>query len=144
MEQEVNKALQSNVLLTLMVIDIDHFKTYNDNYGHWEGDQVLIRLGDVLLTLLEPSQLAFRYGGEEFVVLLPNINCQDAVPIAESIQKKIQDEEFAPAADIKVKVTVSIGLSEIKYNDNVVKLFQRADEAMYKAKTEGRNRVVCL
>lgn len=144
MKQEVSRALQGNMLLTLMVIDIDHFKTYNDRYGHWEGDQVLVRLGDLLLNTLENSQTAFRYGGEEFVVLLPNLNCEDAVPIAESIRKKIQEEEFTPAAEIKVKVTASIGLSELKYNDNVVKLFQRADEALYRAKTEGRNRIICL
>ncbi|HWR41922.1 diguanylate cyclase [Sporomusa sp.] len=131
-------------LLTLMVIDIDHFKTYNDNYGHWQGDQVLIRLGNILLTILEKSQPAFRYGGEEFVVLLPNINCAAAIGIADRIRERIQAEEFVPAPNLTVTVTASFGLAELRYDDNAEKLFQRADEALYKAKAAGRNQIVCL
>lgn len=141
MKQEVDIAHQNSGQLTLVVIDIDHFKTYNDRYGHWEGDRVLVRLGEVLLTVLESWQLAFRYGGEEFVILLPNMSCKDVMPIAESIRKKFQEEEFMPASNIKVTVSVSIGLAELKYDDTVEMLFQRADDAMYTAKTTGRNRV---
>lgn len=142
-EQEIDIALQVGMPLTMMVIDIDHFKTYNDSYGHWEGDRVLIRLAAVLLAVLESSQLAFRYGGEEFVVLLPSVNCDAVMPIAERFRKKIQSEEFAVASDRKVTVTVSIGLAEVKAEDNSRKLFQRADEAMYRAKKSGRNQVIC-
>lgn len=140
MKQEVDIVHQNSGRLTLMVIDIDHFKSYNDRYGHWEGDRVLVRFGEVLLAVLESWQLAFRYGGEEFVILLPNVSCEDATPIAESIRKKIQDEEFIPVSNIKVTVSVSIGLTELKYDDTAETLFQRADDAMYKAKATGRNR----
>lgn len=143
-KQEVEIAKKNNGRLTLMVIDIDHFKTYNDRYGHWEGDKVLVRLGEVLLTVLETWQLAFRYGGEEFVILFPNISCEEARPIAENIRKKIQEEEFIPNPNTIVKMSVSIGLTNINCDDNVEKLFQRADNAMYKAKTTGRNRVCVL
>lgn len=142
MKQEVDIAHQNSGQLTLMVIDIDHFKIYNDRYGHWEGDKVLLRLGEVLLTVLESWHLAFRYGGEEFVILLPKVSCEDAMPIAESIRNKFQKEEFTPVANTKVTVSVSIGLAELRYDDTVESLFQRADDAMYKAKTTGRNRVV--
>ncbi|SMC89375.1 sensor domain-containing diguanylate cyclase [Sporomusa malonica] len=142
--REVDTALQDGRLLTLMVIDIDHFKTYNDSYGHWQGDQVLIRLGNVLLNELEKSQPAFRYGGEEFVVLLPNTNCDDAIRIADGIREKIQTEEFTLDPNVTVTVTASVGLAELTCDDNAEKLFQRADEALYKAKAAGRNQVACL
>lgn len=143
MNQEVTAAKQSDAPLAVMVIDIDHFKTYNDCYGHWKGDQVLIRLGELLLSILDHCQFAFRYGGEEFVVLLTGMNCDAALPIAERIREKLQGEPFTPIADKKVTVTASIGLAEFSSNDNAETLFQRADEAMYGAKTTGRNRVVC-
>lgn len=142
MKQEIDIAHQNGEQLTLMVIDIDHFKSYNDRYGHWEGDRVLLRFGEVLLTVLESWHLAFRYGGEEFVILLPNVSCEDAMPIAESIRNKFKNEEFTPASNIKATVSVSIGLAELRSDDTVESLFQRADDAMYKAKTTGRNRVV--
>ncbi len=142
--QAVAAALQEGRLLTLMVIDIDHFKHYNDRYGHWQGDQVLIRLGEVLRTVLGQAQLAFRYGGEEFVVMLPDSNCETAGQIAERIRHRMQAQEFVPAGDVKVRVTVSIGLAELSAGDTGDTLFQRADDALYKAKATGRNRVVCF
>lgn len=142
--QEVAGALQEGRQLTLMVIDIDHFKMYNDSYGHWQGDQVLIRLGNLLLNELEKWQPAFRYGGEEFVVLLPNTGCDTAVVIADNIREKIQAEKFVLSPNVTVTVTASIGLAELTCHDNAERLFQRADEALYKAKAAGRNQVVCL
>ena len=139
--QEVEFAHQNNTLLSLLMIDIDHFKAYNDQYGHWAGDQVLIRFGESLLTTLENGQLAFRYGGEELVVLVPNANCKEATLLAERIRQKLLAEEFTPDSDIKVSVSVSIGATELTSEDTPDSLFQRADTALYKAKETGRNQV---
>jgi diguanylate cyclase (GGDEF)-like protein len=144
MEQELNRAIQGDNKLAILVIDIDYFKNYNDNYGHLQGDQVLMRLGKILLTVLDSSAMAFRYGGEEFVVLLPKYHHDDAAAIAESIRSNFQEEEFIPAAHSLVQVTVSIGLTTLQPNDTAEELFQRADKALYKAKTLGRNQVVSL
>ena len=144
LEQEIDTTGRDTILLTLLVIDIDDFKIYNDRYGHWEGDQILIRVGEILLATLEGSQRAFRYGGEEFVVLLPHVDCNGAVPFAERIREKIQDEVFTPVLDTQAAVTVSIGIAVLKDEDRAKEFFERADAAMYKAKTDGKNRVVCL
>ncbi|MCE5285845.1 MAG: sensor domain-containing diguanylate cyclase [Pelosinus sp.] len=141
---ELAKSLRDDKRLALLILDIDYFKEYNDSYGHWQGDQVLIRLGKVLLNILDCSQLAFRYGGEEFVVLLPNCSDDAAAAIAEDIRSEFQEEKFAPAAHGLVQVTVSIGLTILKPNDTVEVLFQRADKALYKAKDSGRNQVAVL
>lgn len=145
MEENIAVAKQREMPLTLMLIDLDHFKFYNDQYGHMEGDKVLIRLGEVLLRVLDASQPAFRFGGEEFVVILPDMNCRDALQVADRIQRNLRDEVFSPAADVRVTVTVSIGIAELRWpNDSAESLFRRADEAMYKAKADGRNRAVCF
>ncbi|MEM5768902.1 MAG: GGDEF domain-containing protein, partial [Bacillota bacterium] len=104
-----------------------------------------IRLGEVLLRVLDASQPAFRFGGEEFVVILPDMNCRDALQVADRIQRNLRDEVFSPAADVRITVTVSIGIAELRRpNDSAESLFRRADEAMYKAKADGRNRAVCF
>jgi len=144
MKPKIAAALESNRLLTVMIIDIDHFKIYNDRYGHLQGDQVLSQLAQVLLNVLEQSQMAFRYGGEEFVVLLPGSNYEAAVQIADSIRGQLQAETFRPIGDTRVTVTVSIGVAELRQDDTPDRLFQRADDALYKAKAAGRNQVVCM
>jgi len=130
--------------MSVMVIDIDHFKSYNDTYGHWEGDQVIIRIGKILFNLIAEGQLPFRYGGEEFVVLLPNTKCDDAYQRAENIHKTVAEQIFTTAIKSSISVTVSIGLTELRSTDDYEKVFQRADEALYKAKENGRNRIVIL
>lgn len=141
--EAMESAYQNREQLTLMVIDIDHFKLFNDQYGHWEGDRILVRLSEILLSVLDASQLAFRYGGEELVVILPAVGIQDALPIAERIRRRIQDEEFRPALGVSVRVGVSIGVAGLNQDDTIESLFQRADAAMYEAKSTGRNKV-CL
>lgn len=144
LREEIAVALQAGNPLAILVIDIDHFKNYNDCYGHWEGDQVLVRLGEVILSVLDSSQLAFRYGGEEFVILMPNIRSDGACNIAENIRQRIQMEEFTPGVAKTAQVTVSIGLTELKRKDSPGTLFKRADDALYQAKAAGRNQIVWL
>ncbi len=116
----------------------------NDSYGHWEGDQVIIRIGKILSNLREDGQWPFRYGGEEFVLLLPNTRCDDAYQIAKKLHKTVAGQIFTIAMESSISVTVSIGLTELRPNDNYEKIFQRADEALYKAKENGRNQIVIL
>jgi diguanylate cyclase (GGDEF)-like protein len=141
MNQEVEFAQQNNTPLSLLMIDIDQFKAYNDQYGHWEGDQVLIRFGKVLPALLASGKLAFRYGGEELAVLAPRIAANDAVAAAEQIRQRLQNEDFSPESALQVHVSVSIGVAELTPADTSESFFQRADNALYQAKNSGRNRV---
>lgn len=139
--QEVALALHNETPLSLMIIDVDHFKNYNDCHGHLAGDQVLSHLGQILLNLLDENQLAFRFGGEEYVILLPDTTCEKALLLAENIRSVVQEEKVRIGTDI-TNITVSIGISELQSDDTYDKLFQRMDEALYAAKEAGRNRVV--
>lgn len=142
--EEINKAIHEGKPMSMLVIDIDYFKIYNDTYGHWEGDKVLSHIGEILLTFVEEGQLPFRYGGEEFVLLLPDINRDDAYWIAEKIRKTIMKQRFVPTAKSGGAVTISAGLTELQPSDNYETVFQRADLALYKAKENGRNQIVIL
>ncbi|MBP2629532.1 MAG: periplasmic/7TM domain sensor diguanylate cyclase [Firmicutes bacterium] len=144
MRQEMTRALEKEQSLALIIMDIDFFKKYNDTYGHWQGDQVLRRFSESLLNTLDDRQMAFRFGGEEFVILLPDTNCDDAAAIAERIRSDFEAKAFTPIANTSVHVTVSVGFSILKSNDTEEDLFQRADKALYQAKSSGRNRVVFL
>lgn len=144
MQHEISRAVQEDKSLALIVMDIDFFKKYNDTYGHWQGDQVLIRFSEVLLNILDGTQMAFRFGGEEFVILLPNAFYDDSAAIAERIRSDFAAEEFVPVANSLVHVTISGGLSILKLSDTEGTLFERADKALYQAKASGRNRVVFL
>ena len=142
MQKEINQALTTDTPLSLMVMDIDFFKKYNDAYGHWQGDQVLVGFSNVLLKNLSDTQLAFRFGGEEFVILLPNFNAADTAKLAENIRHDFAAKTFRPADNKMVQVTVSIGISSLTAQDDEATLFERTDKALYEAKTTGRNKVV--
>jgi two-component system, sensor histidine kinase LadS len=142
-QQEIRQALKEKQELSLLVMDIDFFKGYNDTYGHWQGDQVLRRFSKGVLEILQGRQLAFRFGGEEFVILLPDANLKEAATVAERIRQTFEAEAFVPAGGTLVHVTVSGGLTCLQTGDTETKLFQRADKALYQAKASGRNRIVC-
>lgn len=145
MHQEIADAQRQGKNLALIVVDIDFFKKYNDSYGHWQGDQVLVRFSEVLLNVLDDAhQTAFRFGGEEFVILLPGAEDDDAAAIAERIRSDFEGQNFSPSANHFVHVTISAGLAILKNSDTEESFFQRADKALYQAKAAGRNQVVCL
>ena len=131
--------------LSLLMIDIDKFKSINDNYGHLTGDCVLQALASTLLKNIRSSDVAIRFGGEEFLLLLPHTHLEGAKKIAKKIKDCIKNLEIhtndSPEA---IKVTVSIGVSECQYNKNkdIDLLVHRADEAMYQAKKSGRDKIV--
>ncbi len=124
----------------LFVVDIDKFKQFNDTYGHKSGDLVLRTVASAIQSNLRASDLVFRYGGEEFVVLLQGVHLDQAKRLGEKIRASVEKEYFVDKEN-KIRVTVSIGVAQVMEGDTEQSLFERADQAMYAAKKKGRNRV---
>lgn len=141
MEQEFELARRHNHTLSLMMMDLDRFKQINDNYGHIVGDAVLKSFADCILECMRRSDTIFRYGGEEFAILLRNTQLAGAVLLAERMRKSVEEMEFN-YNEIKLPISVSIGVAEIEQGDDYSKLIERADSLLYKAKNSGRNCVV--
>jgi diguanylate cyclase (GGDEF)-like protein len=137
-EREVTRTLHANKALCLMMIDVDNFKSFNDQYGHIAGDSVLVAVAEALREYLRPTDLLARFGGDEFAVLLPDLQLKQARQTAERIRQQIAG--LSPPS-LATAVTVSIGLAGRTDQDDVATLVQRADAAMYDAKESGRNRV---
>ena len=128
--------------LSLMITDIDRFKSVNDTYGHDGGDEVLREFARRLRKNVRGIDLACRYGGEEFVVVMPDTEAEIAEKVAERVRAEIADTAFS-IGEQRVTVTVSAGVSSLKKGvDSVADLLKRADVALYEAKSGGRNRVV--
>jgi diguanylate cyclase (GGDEF)-like protein/PAS domain S-box-containing protein len=123
--------------LSLILFDLDHFKAVNDSYGHDEGDVVLKATADIVNGIVREADIFARYGGEEFVVVSPGTGIQGAVVLAEKLRRALEEHAHPNAG----KVTISVGVAEFTRNDSESTLIKRADEALYKAKNNGRNRV---
>lgn len=128
--------------LSALIIDIDYFKQVNDTYGHAAGDKVLVKVSDLICDGLRENDYCFRYGGEEFLVLLPQTNMEQAIIVAEKIREQIKATELQ-VDDTTLNVTLSIGVS-IKHSKdrNLNDLIERADISMYRAKNQGRDRII--
>ena len=127
--------------LALAVCDLDFFKKINDTYGHAAGDKVLSKVGEIFNKTLRGTDFSCRFGGEEFLILLPETNTEDAKLAMEKLRLKIEESPFHFRGE-RVQVTVSIGLSEFVKGDTLDQVFERADQAVYEAKNAGRNRIV--
>jgi diguanylate cyclase (GGDEF)-like protein len=139
------KAQQYDTALSLLMIDVDHFKLFNDTYGHPEGDVCLSRLGETLAGIAaETMGFAARYGGEEFCLLLPNTDAVRALEIGETVRAAVQALAMPHATSLYQTVTVSVGVACAKPNDaqRPGDLIEAADAALYAAKHRGRNAVV--
>jgi diguanylate cyclase len=130
--------------LALLMMDIDHFKKFNDTFGHPVGDQVLRLVARTLKQYAKGANLAARYGGEEFAVILPGMASQDAADFAEQIRRAVSVRELTKrtTGEILGRVTISIGVAVLKADDTIQTLIERADKCLYAAKRSGRNRVV--
>ncbi len=128
--------------LALLVLDIDFFKRINDTYGHADGDCVIRWVAATLCRCIRVGDSAFRYGGEEFMVLLPNTTLDGAISMAESIRGRIEAHHLSFPRNWQVPLTVSLGVASRQDRDDPVSLFSRADRALYQAKHHGRNQVV--
>jgi len=129
--------------LALMVIDIDHFKHFNDTYGHLTGDQVLRLVGMTMRENVRPTAMLARFGGEEFGIILPETNLEDAVRAAEQIRVSVMSRELVKRSTGEPlgRVTVSVGLATFRPGDTANSLLERADACMYTAKRNGRNQI---
>jgi diguanylate cyclase (GGDEF)-like protein len=142
LERELARAVRENYTISFVMIDIDHFKKINDTFGHDTGDVVLRKLATQLLNQARIIDIVCRYGGEEFLVILPNVTAEFAFQIAERWRKSFLGLTM-PLGYGSVQATISCGISEFPLNGNTVEeLISTADKAMYRAKAAGRNRVV--
>lgn len=133
-------AIQNHRPLSLLVLDLDDFKQFNDAYGHPEGDKVIAATGQVIRRCIRGTDLGCRYGGEEFAVILPEAGHDEAMRVAERIRKEFALTVFEPRPGEKVTKTLSIGLASLQPNDSPAVLFDRADGALYAAKRMGKDR----
>ena len=146
MDMEWVRAIRENTLISILIIDVDKFKVYNDTYGHQQGDAVLKAVAKtVTQSLGRPGDFAARWGGEEFVVLLPNTDANGALNIAERMRRDIGNAVIPCADGAETKVTISVGVKTQAPGQNSSResFIAEADKALYKAKESGRNRV-CL
>ncbi len=145
LETTVQSGLATRQPLSLLMFDIDHFKSFNDSYGHLTGDQVLRLVGMTLKHAIKGQDIAARYGGEEFAVVLPNTTLQHALTVADHIRRAVTAKELKKKStgEILGRVTISVGLSLLRAGDDTDTLIERADACLYAAKRSGRNKVVC-
>jgi diguanylate cyclase len=127
------------------MFDIDHFKSFNDSYGHLTGDQVLRLVAQSLKQTIKGQDITARYGGEEFAVVLPNTGLRQALMVADHIRRAVMAKELKKKStgEILGRVTISAGVSILKPGDDTDSLIERADACLYAAKRNGRNRVIC-
>ena len=144
LETEVDRFNRYKHPLALLLLDLDHFKEYNDNYGHLEGDKVLVRFSQIIKSCLRTNDTAYRYGGEEFTVILPETGTEEAGTVAQRIRAALEAERFAPLDGKPAKITISIGVTEYQAKEELSTFIQRADQAMYRSKQKGRNLVSML
>ena len=142
LQASVELALRTRDTFSLILIDIDHFKKVNDTHGHATGDVILTRVAKRIQSSLRKYDTAYRYGGEELAALLPRTRMKQAATTAERLRSAIEEQKFRGADGKLVRVTVSLGVAQFEPTDDADSLFARADERLYRAKQEGRNRVV--
>ena len=135
-EQEIKESEKLNHSLILAVFDLDKFKSINDTWGHSAGDQALIQVCREVNKLLRKRDVFARFGGDEFVILMPEITIQDAQSVIESIREKIESIKIQ-----NIFLSSSFGIKKIKKDEDFKSLFHRADQALYASKESGRNRI---
>jgi diguanylate cyclase (GGDEF)-like protein/PAS domain S-box-containing protein len=141
LQRELDRIERHEYPLTLLLLDIDDFKIFNDTYGHIDGDQVLVRLGQVIKQCLRKEDSAYRYGGEEFTIILPMTAKEEGLIIAERIREELKQEDFSPVPDKKVHLTVSTGLGQYIKNEAIRAFVNRVDHLMYQSKKNGKDRI---
>jgi two-component system cell cycle response regulator len=143
LEQEINRAQRYHRPLSLIMIDIDYFKTYNDMWGHLQGDRVLSAVAQLLRQTSRASDIVARYGGEEFVLILPETDASKAETLGHRLREQVENRTFPGELKLPHKtLTISVGLASYSPPDSKEDLIQKADTALYQAKRSGRNRVI--
>ena len=137
------EAEKNNDIFSLIMIDIDHFKAFNDTYGHQVGDQVLRLVAMTLVNEVKGQDMAARYGGEEFAIVLPGTNVNAAQAAAENLRKAVEKKEVMnrSTGENLGQITISLGVAQFYGNEKVEELIGRADVALYASKNKGRNQI---
>lgn len=145
LEDAILQAFERGEPLSLLMLDIDHFKSFNDSYGHLTGDQVLRLVAMSLKQTVKGQDITARYGGEEFAVVLPNTALRQALTVADNIRRAVMSKQLKKKStgEILGRITVSVGVSMLQPGDDLDSLLGRADACLYAAKRHGRNRVIC-
>ena len=142
MKKKIELANRTKNNFSLIIIDIDFFKKFNDKYGHQAGDAVLKHVAKTLKSCVRSEDFVCRYGGEEMTIILNNTNKETAVNIAEKICKTIASKQYELSPDLEVQITISLGVSTYPTNGKTpTELIEYADKCLYKAKENGRNQV---
>lgn len=137
-QQEVNRFNRYRTNFCAIIIDIDHFKSVNDTHGHQAGDNVLIKLADMMEENTRVTDICGRWGGEEFLIIAVQADLENAENMAEKLRKNVERADFPPVG----KITISLGVAQYEYGETIAHFINRADDALYEAKEKGRNRVV--
>ncbi len=140
LKEEIKRCRRYNTELSIIMFDIDHFKHFNDTYGHDVGDKILVSLVNLVKKCIRDTDIFSRWGGEEFMLLLPHTSLENAVKLAERIRIKVKEHTFAKVESI----TCSFGVSEFIKEDNEETLIKRVDNALYESKRSGRNKVTVM
>ncbi|WP_370978674.1 GGDEF domain-containing protein [Agaribacterium sp. ZY112] len=143
LDQELERTCRSGQATTLLIVDIDHFKSVNDNYGHLVGDKALQLLAATIKNTVRKLDIACRYGGEEFAIILPASTNAIGARVAERLRKNVENNTLTLDDVSELKITISIGIATSSKGQNLApkQLISSADEQLYKAKESGRNRV---
>ena len=143
LQSEFERSIRYHSPLSVVLLDVDHFKYVNDTYGHQKGDEILVAIGSVLKKFCRANDIAARYGGEEFLMILPQSNAQGAFKIAERVREEMMKLNFT-GNESNFSVTTSCGVAELDRDgmENVDKLISAADHALYEAKNDGRNKTI--
>jgi len=144
LDQEIERFKRSGEPVSLMLMDLDHFKQLNDSRGHNAGDKVLQAFADILRQELRAQDLVARWGGEEFLVIMPQCTVSDALKTAERLRVALETYRGKSTGGADFEATVSIGVTDLRQGDDAVTAVSRADRVMYQSKALGRNRVTAV
>ena len=139
-EKHFTESIENKCFLSVVMIDIDRFKSFNDTFGHQAGDKVLQQVATAMKGKLRPNEIVARYGGEEFIILLPGVPSEIAFMIAERVRSGVEEcFYYDQGKNRKVPITTSLGIAQLTENDSQESLLKHADDALYQAKQQGRN-----
>jgi len=139
-KMEINRAIRYQQPLTILFIDLDNFKQYNDAHGHLEGDKILSHLGNTIKNHMRQADSAYRYGGEEFILVLPMTNSTNGAVVAERIRAEFKKENFSTVPGKTIHMTISVGIAQHRPGEDIKTFTNRADQLMYRAKQNGKDR----
>jgi diguanylate cyclase (GGDEF)-like protein len=142
LKNEIELARRHHYPLSLIMLDLDDFKSFNDRFGHVEGDRVLFAAAEAIGETVREGDAACRYGGEEFTIVLPRAKAEQAGVVAERVRQAVAGRLFEPNGGSSVQVTISAGYTELAPDDDDRSVLDRADQALYRAKRGGKNQTV--